>query len=191
MEAARGWEGPLTSENQVDPEDFFSAFQNYVSSYTLGYKLFLKDLDLFVRRLGPEPRLSRRYFSFLTFPHNLTSLSSMTSRSTTLLQNVPTITTTRQRSKRRSGETPYPVKYSRQMADLYLLTSLLLNFLLLTFLLSSDIWDHMFLTNYLGSLTIHRFPTPPSVVLDLGCGSGYWVIEAAKQWKARSFISCN
>ncbi|PPQ98343.1 hypothetical protein CVT26_013599 [Gymnopilus dilepis] len=79
----------------------------------------------------------------------------MTSRSATLLQNVPTITTTRQRSKRRPGETPYPVKYSRQMADF-------------------DIWDHMFLTNYLGSLTIHRFPTPPSVVLDLGCGSGYW-----------------
>lgn len=42
----------------------------------------------------------------------------------------------------------------------------------------------MFLTNYFRGLAIHQFPTPPSVVLDLGCGTGYWVIEAAKQWKA-------
>jgi hypothetical protein len=30
---------------------------------------------------------------------------------------------------------------------------------------------------------MHQFNKPPAVVLDLGCGSGFWAIEAAKQWK--------
>lgn len=40
----------------------------------------------------------------------------------------------------------------------------------------------MFLTSLCRSLTLHQFETPPSRILDLGCGGGLWVIEAAKQW---------
>lgn len=46
----------------------------------------------------------------------------------------------------------------------------------------------MFLMNCCQSLTIHQFTEPPSVVLDLGCGGGYWAIEAAKQWKVRHHL---
>ncbi|CAA7266949.1 unnamed protein product [Cyclocybe aegerita] len=45
-----------------------------------------------------------------------------------------------------------------------------------------DIWDHMFLRSYCGGLTLHQFAEPPSMVLDVGCGNGYWAIEAAKEW---------
>ncbi|KAF8907313.1 hypothetical protein CPB84DRAFT_302751 [Gymnopilus junonius] len=121
--------------------------ENYVSSYTvtLGYKLFLKDLALFVRRQDRSP--INRECPF---------------------ENVPVITTTKRRCRRRPGEVPYPVQYCNQMADF-------------------DIWDHMFLTGHFRSLTTHQFSTPPPVVLDLGCGTGYWVIEAAKQWTNSKF----
>jgi ubiquinone/menaquinone biosynthesis C-methylase UbiE len=48
-----------------------------------------------------------------------------------------------------------------------------------------DIWELMFQTKYYcrNGLTMHHFETPPRLVLDLGCGSGLWIIEAAKQWK--------
>lgn len=55
-------------------------------------------------------------------------------------------------------------------------------------LIGSDIWDHMFLSSCCRSLTMHQFDAPPSVILDLGCGSGYWAMEAAKLWTVRSFV---
>lgn len=67
------------------------------------------------------------------------------------------------------GEVPYPIEYCKQMADF-------------------DIWDHMFLSSYLRSLTLHQFVHPPTMVLDLGCGSGFWAIEAAKQWQTSTII---
>ncbi|KAJ7274314.1 S-adenosyl-L-methionine-dependent methyltransferase [Mycena haematopus] len=66
-------------------------------------------------------------------------------------------------SKRRPGEVPYPLDYGPQM----------INF---------DNWDQMFLRSCFGGLTVHQFDTPPQFILDLGCGSGYWAMEAAKQW---------
>jgi len=66
--------------------------------------------------------------------------------------------------RRRRSDVPYPLVYSRDMFDF-------------------DHWDHMFLASCCRSLTMHQFDTPPSKVLDLGCGSGFWAIEAAKQWK--------
>lgn len=33
-----------------------------------------------------------------------------------------------------------------------------------------------------GRLTVYDFPAPPEAVLDLGCGTGLWCVEAAKQW---------
>ncbi|KAF8150787.1 hypothetical protein B0H34DRAFT_152224 [Crassisporium funariophilum] len=73
-----------------------------------------------------------------------------------------TLLNTRNR-RRKQGDVPYPIAYTNQMADF-------------------DIWDHMFLVSYCKSLTMHQFTEPPLMVLDLGCGSGYWAIEAAKQW---------
>ncbi|KAL0577129.1 hypothetical protein V5O48_004843 [Marasmius crinis-equi] len=35
---------------------------------------------------------------------------------------------------------------------------------------------------------MHHFETPPKVVLDLGCGSGLWAIEAAKRWTESTVI---
>lgn len=48
----------------------------------------------------------------------------------------------------------------------------------------------MFRVNYCKSLTMHQFAEPPALTLDLGCGSGFWAMEAAKQWPVRlSFCS--
>jgi len=66
-------------------------------------------------------------------------------------------------SRRRPGEVPYPLDYGSDM----------INF---------DNWDQMFLQSCFGGLTVHQFDTPPQVILDLGCGGGYWAMEAAKQW---------
>ena len=41
----------------------------------------------------------------------------------------------------------------------------------------------MFRVSYCKSLTMHQFTEPPALSLDLGCGSGFWTIEAAKQWQ--------
>ncbi|KAJ6609229.1 S-adenosyl-L-methionine-dependent methyltransferase [Mycena sp. CBHHK59/15] len=66
--------------------------------------------------------------------------------------------------RRRPGEVPYPLDYSPDMVNF-------------------DNWDQMFLRScYGGGLTMHQFDTPPQVILDLGCGGGYWAMEAAKQW---------
>ncbi|KAK1231581.1 hypothetical protein PQX77_005315 [Marasmius sp. AFHP31] len=35
---------------------------------------------------------------------------------------------------------------------------------------------------------MHQFEVPPRLVLDLGCGSGLWAIEAAKQWPESTII---
>ncbi|KAJ8521927.1 hypothetical protein ONZ45_g1449 [Pleurotus djamor] len=37
-------------------------------------------------------------------------------------------------------------------------------------------------------LTMHQFEHPPSNVLDLGCGGGYWAVEAARQWPNSTII---
>ncbi|KAF8964951.1 hypothetical protein BDZ97DRAFT_1814073 [Flammula alnicola] len=71
--------------------------------------------------------------------------------------------------RRRPGDIPYPISYSNQMADL-------------------DIWNHMFLTSHFGNLTMHQFEQPPARSLDIGCGSGFWAIEAAKKWQNSKII---
>ena len=40
----------------------------------------------------------------------------------------------------------------------------------------------MFLKRISLGVTMHQFDVPPATVLDVGCGSGLWCIEAAKQW---------
>lgn len=29
---------------------------------------------------------------------------------------------------------------------------------------------------------MHQFDSPPAMVLDIGCGTGMWILEAAKRW---------
>ena len=43
----------------------------------------------------------------------------------------------------------------------------------------------MFFRSHCRDLTMCQFDRPPTVSLDLGCGNGYWAIEAAMQWKVR------
>ncbi|TFK33245.1 hypothetical protein BDQ12DRAFT_738933 [Crucibulum laeve] len=71
--------------------------------------------------------------------------------------------------RRNPGELPYPLEYDKSNVNF-------------------DIWDHMFLTKCCGSLTMHQFITPPTAVLDLGCGGGYWAIEAARRWPESTII---
>ncbi|KAF9267849.1 hypothetical protein L218DRAFT_894059 [Marasmius fiardii PR-910] len=71
--------------------------------------------------------------------------------------------------RRRPGEVPYPSEYSKQMANY-------------------DNWDHIWLTSCFKGLTMHQFETPPQLVLDLGCGSGLWAIQAARQWTESTII---
>ncbi|KAF8896458.1 hypothetical protein BD779DRAFT_586901 [Infundibulicybe gibba] len=65
--------------------------------------------------------------------------------------------------RRPIGTLTYPAKYSKAMQDY-------------------DHWDHLLRASHCRSLTMHQFDKPPSTVLDLGCGTGYWAMEAAKQW---------
>ena len=44
----------------------------------------------------------------------------------------------------------------------------------------------MFRVRYCKNLTMHEFVEPPELTLDLGCGSGFWAMEAAKQWQVRT-----
>ena len=46
----------------------------------------------------------------------------------------------------------------------------------------------MFLKSLVHGLTLRAYDTPPANVLDLGCGSGLWVIEAANQWPVSSWL---
>ncbi|KAH8989659.1 hypothetical protein EDB86DRAFT_3080919 [Lactarius hatsudake] len=61
-------------------------------------------------------------------------------------------------------EAPYPLNYERPVID-------------------HDVWETMFIKQLSGSHTFHVFDVPPTKVLDLGCGSGYWILECAKQWR--------
>ncbi|TFK20707.1 S-adenosyl-L-methionine-dependent methyltransferase [Coprinopsis marcescibilis] len=71
--------------------------------------------------------------------------------------------------RRKPGEVPYPFEHNNGMVDF-------------------DIWEHMFFVNCFHRLTMHPFERPPKVVLDLGCGGGYWALEAAKQWTSSTII---
>lgn len=71
-----------------------------------------------------------------------------------------------------------------------------------------DVWETSWYQQLCGSVTFHAFETPPTKVyvvfrfgliaselnsvddgrLDLGCGTGAWVLECAQRWKVRSGI---
>lgn len=76
----------------------------------------------------------------------------------------------------------YPLVNTQQLQDLHVLPQFSACCKLTG--LFSDAWDHLFHVHIVNRITVHSFEKPPKSVLELGCGSGIWVIDAAKQWKA-------
>ncbi|TFK74840.1 hypothetical protein BDN72DRAFT_634881 [Pluteus cervinus] len=66
-------------------------------------------------------------------------------------------------------EVPYPRSYERVVLDL-------------------DVWETMFCQDICQSLTFHEFERPPIKVLDLGCGTGTWILNSARTWKECQFV---
>lgn len=70
-----------------------------------------------------------------------------------------------------AAEVPYPRSYARSAVDL-------------------DVWETKWCEQLCGSLTWNVFPpdAPPKKVLDLGCGTGTWIMECTKMWKDARFV---
>ncbi|KAK0464444.1 uncharacterized protein EV420DRAFT_1638002 [Desarmillaria tabescens] len=66
-------------------------------------------------------------------------------------------------------EIPYPRCYEKDVLDL-------------------DIWDTHFCRQICESLTWHVFEKPPTKVLDIGCGTGAWILECARTWRDCHFV---
>ncbi|KIP04682.1 hypothetical protein PHLGIDRAFT_36807 [Phlebiopsis gigantea 11061_1 CR5-6] len=68
-----------------------------------------------------------------------------------------------------ADEVPYPRSYERHVVD-------------------SDIWECMWHSDVCGKQIWHLRTEPPSKVLDLGCGSGSWILDCAMHWKDAEFV---
>ncbi|KAJ3548860.1 hypothetical protein NMY22_g1106 [Coprinellus aureogranulatus] len=68
-----------------------------------------------------------------------------------------------------SEKAPYPMCYDKDIVELEAL-------------------DNRLTQHLRGSSSFVNFEQPPTRVLDLGCGSGSWVIEAAKEWPDCEFV---
>ncbi|KAI0749821.1 hypothetical protein C8Q80DRAFT_649111 [Daedaleopsis nitida] len=55
-------------------------------------------------------------------------------------------------------------------------------------LIVGDDWNCEFIKKISCGVSMHGFAIPPDNVLDLGCGSGLWIIEAAKSWPNSHFV---
>ncbi|KAG8897522.1 hypothetical protein FRB99_008108, partial [Tulasnella sp. 403] len=69
-------------------------------------------------------------------------------------------------------EVPYPICYDKVLTD-------------------SDDNTHDLIKALIpnrSGLTFHDFQKPPASVLDLGCGEGRWILEAATHWKHTRFV---
>ncbi|KAG7088341.1 hypothetical protein E1B28_012345 [Marasmius oreades] len=69
----------------------------------------------------------------------------------------------------RKEEAPYPRSYEREVLDL-------------------DVWENLFCKQICGSLTWHEFEQPPTKVLDIGCGTGSWILDCAIVWRHCHFV---
>ncbi|KAF9524283.1 hypothetical protein CPB83DRAFT_618717 [Crepidotus variabilis] len=66
-------------------------------------------------------------------------------------------------------EVPYPRSYDTEVVDL-------------------DVWETMFCLDVGKSLTWHVFESPPTKVLEIGCGTGTWILHCARTWKDCTFV---
>ncbi|KAJ3992685.1 hypothetical protein F5050DRAFT_883474 [Lentinula boryana] len=66
-------------------------------------------------------------------------------------------------------EVPYPRSYDREVLDL-------------------DVWECLFYHQICESLTWHVFEVPPTKVLDIGCGTGSWILDCARAWRKCHFV---
>ncbi|KAJ6508674.1 hypothetical protein C8R45DRAFT_1069337 [Mycena sanguinolenta] len=66
-------------------------------------------------------------------------------------------------------DVPYPRSYAREALDL-------------------DVWETMACQRICDSLTFHVFTTPPTKVLDIGCGTGTWILNCGMAWKKCHFV---
>lgn len=64
---------------------------------------------------------------------------------------------------------PYPRSYEREVLDL-------------------DVWETVFCRDMCESLTWHSFEKPPARVLDIGCGTGTWILSSARVWIVSFFV---
>lgn len=64
---------------------------------------------------------------------------------------------------------PYPRSYEQEVIDL-------------------DVWETVFCQDICESLTWHVFETPPEKVLEIGCGTGTWILNCARSWKDTKFV---
>ncbi|KAG6862489.1 hypothetical protein C0995_000035 [Termitomyces sp. Mi166 len=84
--------------------------------------------------------------------------------------------------RRRPGDVPYPVEHiGAACSALYVASLSVFPALISNTPYLSDVWSNMSRTRGRNP-TLHKFESPPAAVLDLGCGSGCWAIEAAKAW---------
>ncbi|TDL17246.1 hypothetical protein BD410DRAFT_580873 [Rickenella mellea] len=66
-------------------------------------------------------------------------------------------------------EVPYPRSYERIVVD-------------------HDVWEVGFTQQLSKSVTFHTFDTPPAKVLEIGCGTGTWIMNCARVWKQTHFV---
>ncbi|KAJ3932321.1 MAG: hypothetical protein NXY57DRAFT_894439 [Lentinula lateritia] len=66
-------------------------------------------------------------------------------------------------------DVPYPRSYDREVLDL-------------------DVWETLFYHQICESLTWHVFEDPPTKVLDIGCGTGSWILDCARIWRTCHFV---
>ncbi|KAJ3881759.1 hypothetical protein F5051DRAFT_321253 [Lentinula edodes] len=66
-------------------------------------------------------------------------------------------------------DVPYPRSYDREVLDL-------------------DVWETLFYHQICESLTWHVFEDPPTKVLDIGCGTGSWILDSARIWRTCHFV---
>ncbi|KAH7878089.1 uncharacterized protein C8R40DRAFT_1168134 [Lentinula edodes] len=66
-------------------------------------------------------------------------------------------------------DVPYPRSYDREVLDL-------------------DVWETLFYHQICESLTWHVFENPPTKVLDIGCGTGSWILDCARIWRTCHFV---